>query len=177
MCSITHFNVDPRTFLAIENHFSLIDTLEKASGLNVNHQKSKIIGINTDREEVKLIANNFNCRHGQWPNIYLNLPLLVLDSYHSLRRLKEEFSLGVIDTLLSGGRFTLLQATLTNLPTYYVSIFIQKTYCISIFKIQWSWSVMKNSTESFFGRGALPHFVNWEKVTRSICNGGLGLQS
>lgn len=112
MCllSIIHFIVDPRTFLAIEKHLRLIEAVEQASGLNVNHQKQEIIGIKPDHEEAKLKANIFNC--GQWPNIYVGLPLSgkeyygFLDSYHSSEKMKEDSSLGVIDILLRGSIYS-----------------------------------------------------------------------
>lgn len=68
------------------------------------------MGLKPDDEEAKLKENIFNC--GQWPNIYLGLPLFgkeyygFLDSYRSFEKMKEDSSLGVINILLRGSIYS-----------------------------------------------------------------------
>lgn len=55
--------------------FHIIRLFEEASSLNINHQKSEILGINLEDHELPMLASKFSCKISSWPTTYLGLPL------------------------------------------------------------------------------------------------------
>ena len=75
----------------------------------------------------------------------------------------------VIRLLSRGGRATLCKSVLSNLPTYYMSLFLMPEKVISILE-----RILRN----FFWEGnkgsKLNHLVKWNMVIRALSKGGLG---
>lgn len=53
----------------------VVNDFEKASGLNVNHDKLEILGINSTQEVIESIACKYGCKMDHWLCTYLSLPL------------------------------------------------------------------------------------------------------
>lgn len=59
----------------IGNLISIVRHFEKASGLDINCQKSEFLGIGIDSRMLSHLGNWINCKSGAWPCTYLGLPL------------------------------------------------------------------------------------------------------
>ncbi|KAG2723320.1 hypothetical protein I3760_02G165000 [Carya illinoinensis] len=74
--------------------------------------------------------------------------------------------------LSKGGRVTLIKSTLSNLPTYFLSLFqIPTSVASRIEKLyrDFLWSGMGNEFKF--------HLVKWDKVCRPLSSGGLGIKN
>jgi hypothetical protein len=96
---------------------------EDMSGLKINFHKSEVIVMGQPLEEQVRIANLLNCKGGSFPFIYLSLPIsdrkLSTEQWLFLVRklsIKIEPWLGKL--LTSGGRQTLSNACLDNMPIF-----------------------------------------------------------
>jgi hypothetical protein len=45
------------------------------SGLKINYQKSEVFGVGLTLEQIRRVANIFNCNVGKFPMTYLGLPI------------------------------------------------------------------------------------------------------
>lgn len=74
--------------------------------------------------------------------------------------------------LSKGGRLTLIKSTLSNLPTYFLSLFpIPASVGYRIEKLQ------RDFLWGGLGEECKFHLVMWETVCRPISNGGLGIRN
>jgi hypothetical protein len=72
--------------------------------------------------------------------------------------------------LSKGGRVTLIKSTLSNLPTYFLSLFpIPSSVANRIEKLH------RDFLWSGIGEEFKFHLVNWSKVCSPISNGSLGI--
>lgn len=94
---------DPKT---ARNMKILLHIYEKMSGLKINFDKSKVIMNSMDGEKSSMYANMFNCAIGQWPIKYLGVPV-------AGSRL-----------LYMQGELILIDACLSNIPTYAMSMYL-----------------------------------------------------
>ncbi|KAK1288113.1 putative ribonuclease H protein [Acorus calamus] len=156
-------------------HF-ILKCFKKLSGLSINFSKSVLLPINVDGDVTASLASTIGCSIGEFPCKHLGLPL-VKD------RLRKADWLALVDkvsTRLSGwkswlvsmgSKVSLLQAVLSNLPTFYLSIFKMPKgigYLIDVIHHRFLW----NGTDSATQR---PHLVNWEAVCLRRTVGGLGI--
>jgi len=102
-------------------------SFEAASGLRINLGKSGIVPIG-EVEDVEGLANLLGCRVASLPMTYLGLPLGA--SYKStslwngvIEKLERRLAGWKRMYLLKGARLTLINSTLSNIPTYYLSLF------------------------------------------------------
>jgi hypothetical protein len=74
--------------------------------------------------------------------------------------------------LSKGGRVTLVNSTLSNLPTYYLSLFpvlVSVANRIEKIQIDFLWGGM--------GHEPKMHLVNWDQVRHPLRAGGLGIRN
>ncbi|KAJ9708014.1 hypothetical protein PVL29_000195 [Vitis rotundifolia] len=148
---------------------------EAISGLKVNLSKTEAIPVG-EGIPMETLASVLGCKIGSLPTTYLGLPLGA--PYKSTRvwdaveeRFRKRLSLWKRQYLSKGGRLTLLQSTLSSLPTYFLSLFvIPKRVCARLEKIQ---------RDFLWGGGALenkPHLVSWKTICTTKNDGGLGIR-
>jgi hypothetical protein len=147
---------------------------EAASGLRINLGKSEIVPIG-EVEDVEGLAQLLGCRVGSLPMTYLGMPLDA--SYKSVSTWKvvvekmERKLAGWKRMYLSkGGRLTLIKSTLSNLPTYLLSLFpIPLRVANRLEKIQ------RNFLWGGIGDDAKFHLVKWNRICTPLHSGGLGV--
>jgi hypothetical protein len=149
---------------------------EVVSGLEVNLQKSKMVSVGDVHNLEDLVAV-LGCKSAALPMIYLGLPLgakfnskliwnpIIEKLERRLRGWKRLY-------LSKGGKLTLIKSTLSNLPTYFLSLFHLLTdvaYRLEKIQRDFLWN----------GLGDQPkfHLVNWAKVCEPLENGGLGVKN
>ncbi|KAK1275589.1 hypothetical protein QJS04_geneDACA012807 [Acorus gramineus] len=145
------------------------------SGLTLNVSKSTMFGLNVEQEETSLAAC-MGCPVGSFPTKYLGLPLvkgrLTKESWTPLVEHFEKRLSGWKGRFLSwGGRLTMLQAVLTNLPLFYLSVFkisVGILGKIDVIRRRFLWRGEE-------GNGKSPHLVDWATVCKPKKEGGLGM--
>ncbi|KAK1313475.1 hypothetical protein QJS10_CPA06g01301 [Acorus calamus] len=136
---------------------------EFLSGLQINFHKSSMVGIHVALEEIDTFAKIFGCRVQHYPTRLLGLPLhlgkLQKMDWNSLVVKFERRLEGWKGKILSfGGLLTLLQAVLSNLPVFLLSMFkvpegvLQKLDGI---RRRFLWSGAN-------GEGRKAHMVRWD---------------
>ncbi|KAK1258442.1 hypothetical protein QJS04_geneDACA006646 [Acorus gramineus] len=147
------------------------------SGLTLNLRKSTMHGIHITTEEEKRLADCMGCPYSPFPTRYLGLPLvkgrLTKEQWDPLIERFERRLSGWKGKMLSwgGGRLTLLQAVLTNLPLFYLSVFrlpIGVLHRIDRIRRRFFWQGGETDRKA-------PHMVDWESVCKPKREGGLGV--
>jgi hypothetical protein len=147
---------------------------EAVSGLKVNLGKSELVAVG-EVGNVGTLAAYLGCRVAGLPMKYLGLPLgaayKAAAIWNEVTEKMERRLAGWKKLYLSkGGRVTLIKSTLSNLPTYYLSLFpVPVSVANRIEKIQRDFL--------WVGMGDEPkmHLVNWDQVCRPLSAGGLGI--
>ncbi|KAK1289247.1 hypothetical protein QJS10_CPB18g00705 [Acorus calamus] len=112
----------------IEGVMFVIVVFEVLSGLSINRQKSAFFGINMEEGVLWTITNRFSCPVKYFPMRYLGLPLSLRSlSLREWAPLVQWFERRLDDwagrLMSTGGSLVLLQAVLTNLPIFMLSLF------------------------------------------------------
>lgn len=99
-----------------------------ASGLQVNFHKSSLMGINVDDVWLKMAAESLLCKVGQIPFSYLGLPIgsnanRMTTWAPIIKRIEGRLATWKCRNLSIAGRLTLIKASLSSLPIYYMSLF------------------------------------------------------
>jgi hypothetical protein len=155
---------------------SLFLLFEAVSGLKVNLAKSSLIPMG-DVVQVGSLADILGCEVASLPVKYLGLPLGA--SYKSTRiwdgvieKVENRLVSWKMLYLSKGGRVTLIKNTLSNLPTYYMSLFpIPACVAARIEKLQQDFLWGDMGVEFKY------HLVSWARVCTPISKGGLGIRS
>lgn len=145
-----------------------------ASGLQVNFHKSSLIGILVEDSWIKYAADCLLCKSGNLPFTYLGLPIgdncSRLSAWNPIiGRMEKKLSLWKGKLLSMGGRLTLIKASLSSLPIYYMSLFpIPKGIIEKFNKIQrqFLWSGKS---------GKCMALVPWSLIELPKSLGGLGV--
>ncbi|KAJ9677624.1 hypothetical protein PVL29_022550 [Vitis rotundifolia] len=153
----------------------VVTCFEVVSGLKINLQKSEIIPVG-EVEEVDRAAAVFGCKVGNLPTTYLGLPLGA--PHNSCRvwdgveeRFKRKLATWKKQYLSKGGRLTLIKTTLSNLPIYFMSLFvIPRRVRLRLEKIQreFLWGDLEERRKI--------HLVRWAVICKDKRHGGLGLR-
>ncbi|GJR52786.1 RNA-directed DNA polymerase, eukaryota [Tanacetum coccineum] len=154
-----------------------LDCFHKASGLRMNLQKSKLLGIVVEDEKVSRAAMKMGCCTLKTPFSYLGIKvggmMTRITSWDEIvAKLHSRLSKWKLKTLSIGGRLTLLKSVLGSTPIYYMSMFkvpFQVLKCLEDIRRQ-------------FFNGADPKekkmsWVKWSRVLASKDKGGLGVSS
>jgi len=137
-------NPDHLCFLRV-----LLDCFEAISGLKVNLDKSLLVPVG-NVDNVAELASILGCGTSSLPLKYLGMPL---GARHKATSIWDDIVVKMERRLASwqklylskGARVTLIKSTLSNLPTYFMSIFFP-------FLLVWL-TLLRSFKETFFGVG------------------------
>lgn len=116
---------DPTTLYNIK---SVLILFQLTSGLKINFHKSEILGINVEDEKLQDMARVLCCKVGKFPLSYLGLPIGGSSSRVArwdplLDRMNRKLATWKSKLLSIGGLLTLIKASLSNLPIYFMSLY------------------------------------------------------
>jgi hypothetical protein len=146
------------------------------SSLKINFGKSEIIMVSLDEQKTLLFSELINCASGSWPIKYLGVPVsgprLHVKDWMSLNDKILKRLDGWQSTSLSyGGKLILLNACLSCIPTYAMSMYLlPKTVVkkIDIVRKRFFWQGGANKRKY--------HLVKWAVITKPKKKGGLGVK-
>ncbi|KAK1300868.1 hypothetical protein QJS10_CPB13g01356 [Acorus calamus] len=146
------------------------------SGLSLNLNKSTMHGIHTSREEEAELRAWMGCPSGSFPTKHLGLPLvrgrLKKEHWEPLIERFERRLAGWKGKLLSWGRrLTLINAVLSNLPIFYLSVFripVGVLDRLDRIRKRFLWQGSDESRRA-------PHLVDWGTVCKPKKEGGMGV--
>ncbi|GJQ90852.1 RNA-directed DNA polymerase, eukaryota, reverse transcriptase zinc-binding domain protein [Tanacetum coccineum] len=148
-----------------------------ASGLKINLQKSKLMGLGVSSNVVNSAANLMGCSILQLPFNYLGVKVGCNMSYIGswddvISKVSSRLSKWKIKSLSIGGRLTLLKSVLTSIPLYHMLIF--KVPMGVLKKLE---SIRMNFLNGRDGFARKSSWFNWNKALASKKNGGIGVSS
>jgi len=159
-----------------QNMKPLLYLFEQMSGLKTNFDKSEVIIISQDERKTLRYAKLFNCSTGQWPLKYLGVPvcgsrLHIKDLLQLDEKLHKKLGGWKGNSLSFGGRLTLLNACLSSIPIYSMSMYLlPKTILKKIDVIR----------KRFFWQGGNVkrkyHLVKWLRICQLKKKGSLGVK-
>jgi hypothetical protein len=155
---------------------SLLIWFEAISRLRINLGKSELVQVG----EVPLLeelADILGCKTSTLPMKYLGLPLGA--SFKSkniwnpiVERMERRLAGWKRLYLSKGGRLTLIKSTLSNLPTYFLSLFpIPAAVAKRIDQVQ------RNFLWGSFEEKVKFHLVKWDLICSPYINGGLAIKN
>ncbi|GJU19992.1 RNA-directed DNA polymerase, eukaryota [Tanacetum coccineum] len=148
-----------------------------ASGLKINIQKSKLMGLGVSSSVVESAANLIGCSILQMPFNFLGVKvgcnMSRIGAWDDvISKVSSRLSKWKLQTLSIGGRLTLLKSVLTSIPLYHMSIF--KVPMGVLKKLE---SIRRNFFNGHDGISRKSSWFSWNKALASKRNGGLGISS
>ena len=148
-----------------------LDMFYKASGQQINKQKSKILFSQNTSQSFQSEISNI-C--GLAPTLNLGIKLCAMDisrrDYSDLiEKVRNKMSSWQVNCLLMAGRVTLASSVLSSIPIYNMQVEkIPKHICLAIEKIQrnFIWGHDDSTRKS--------HLVSWNMICQPKGVGGLG---
>ncbi|RVX12485.1 putative ribonuclease H protein [Vitis vinifera] len=144
--------------------------------LKINLQKSEIIPVG-EVEDVDRATTDFGCKVGNLPTTYLGLPLGA--PHNSCRvwdvveeRFKRKLATWKKQYLSKEGRLTLIKSALSNLPIYFMSLFvIPRKVRLRLEEIQreFLWGDLEERRKI--------HLVKWAVICKYKRHGGFGVKA
>src|SRR4051812_28395366 len=147
-----------------QNLKMVLSCFEQVSGMRINYNKSELIPINMDEDEVSPFAASLGCSEGKFPVKYLGVPL-------HFEKLSREDIQPLIDKILKiiagwrgkllsyRGRLNLIQACLASIPIYLLSFFKFRKWAMEMINSQ-----MENCLWNDFEEHRKIHLANWRLV-------------
>ncbi|KAJ9542202.1 LOW QUALITY PROTEIN: hypothetical protein OSB04_028708 [Centaurea solstitialis] len=160
-----------------KNLIRILKCFEICSGLKINLNKCRILGVSVSKEEVARLARCLNCKEETFPFRYLGLPVGGnMNLSKNWQPLVDSFRNKLSDwkarTLSIGGRLCLCKCVLGTLGTYMFSLYKAPKKVLSL---------LEGLRHKFFWGGVNEErkicWVAWDKVLRSKMSGGLGIGS
>lgn len=162
---------------AMQNLRFLWKLFEWAAGLKINTNKTELYYLGPNRSRANRLANILGCRVGSLPFRYLGLPLHIKslrreDWVPIVRRVEARIEGWKAKLLSYGGRLTLVNSVLSNLPLFYFAIFKAP---------QWVLNRIEALRRSFFWKGCSKIsggscLIGWRSICKSKKEGGLGIK-
>jgi hypothetical protein len=153
----------------------LLYIFELMSGLKINFQKSELFLIGGDNTIADHYSSMFGCQIGTLPMNYLGVPVSFRNLKNSDLVFIDEKFVKKLDAWKSasssGGRLVLVNACLSSLPSYIMSLFLlNKTFIEKLDKHRrrFLWHGKKEKKGYYM--------VKWSRVCRSKNKGGLGVK-
>ena len=149
---------------------------EVVSGLKVNWGKSELVAVGVVHNMDLLVAV-LGYKQGSLPMKYLGLPLGAKFKDKSIwnpiiEKMERKLAGWKKLYLSKGGRFTLIKSTLSNLPTYFLSLFpILASVANHIARLQRDFLWVGLGDEPKF------HLVDCSTVCTPLSSGGLGIRN
>ncbi|KAK1294566.1 hypothetical protein QJS10_CPA16g00701 [Acorus calamus] len=177
--SLSHVQYADDTMILCKGEMAEIDGVKFVisdfgwmSGLKVNWHKSVVFGVNLNEESVCAMADQLGCPVGFFPSRYLSLTPISCNEWTPLvQRIEGRLDGWAGRALSLGGRLVLLQAVLSNIPVFQLSLFripllILNRIEVICRRFLWGGNV----------RGLRRvHLVHWDPVCDSKGRGGLGV--
>ncbi|GMJ14282.1 hypothetical protein HRI_005097400 [Hibiscus trionum] len=158
----------------VQNIVRILRGFGLASGLRLNLDKSKLLGVNVDPVILEKWAVTTKCSTENFPCTYLGLPLGIVRNSLKIwvpvvEKVKKRLTSWRSRLLSFSGRLVLVKAVLSNLPIYYMSLFkLPVSICKQINRL----------INNFLWGGAEKRsivWIGWKELCKPKVNGGLGL--
>lgn len=110
-----------------------------ASGMKINMKKSELYYLRQEEAKGTRLANILRCRVGNLPSKYLGLPLSPRPPSKEawteiIQKIQRKIEGWQAKLLSGGGRLILVNAVLTSIPLYYLSVFKAPTWVVKRIK-------------------------------------------
>lgn len=120
----------------IRNLAWILRCFHVASSLKVNFHKSKVFGIGVTSHQTSRWAHLLGCEPSSipfnYPSVLVGANMNIKSNWKPIiKRFQAKISDWKAKNLSFGGRLTLIQLVLDNLPTYYLSLFVAFACVIS----------------------------------------------
>jgi hypothetical protein len=161
-------------FIFLINFFFFFFFFEAVLGLKINLAKSVLVLVG-DVVNMDDLASILGCGVSSLPLKYLGLPLGAPFKAKSIwddvvGKIKRRLASWQRMYLSKGGRVTLIKSILSNLPTYFLSLFpILASVASRIKKLH------RDFLWGGIGEEFKYHLVNWSMICSPILEGGLGI--
>ncbi|GKB80140.1 RNA-directed DNA polymerase, eukaryota, partial [Tanacetum coccineum] len=157
----------------IDTIVNVLDCFHRASGIRINMNKSKLIGISVEEDKVVITASKIGCLILKTPFSYLGSKvgglMSRIQSWNEVvDRVIARLSKWKIKTLSIGGTLTLLKLVLGSIPIYHMSIF--KVPMRVLHRLE---SIRCHFFNGNDPQGNKPSWVKWRNVLASKEIGGL----
>ncbi|KAJ9544963.1 hypothetical protein OSB04_024670 [Centaurea solstitialis] len=160
-----------------KNLIRILKCFEICSGLKINLNKCRILGVSVSREDVVRLARRLSCKEETLLFRYLGLPVggnmtLAKNWQPLVDKFKKKLSSWKAKTLSIGRRLCLSKAVLGTLGTFMFSLYKAPKKVLSS---------LESVRRKFFWGGVNEEkkicWLAWEKVIQSKKSGGLGIGS
>jgi len=162
---------------AVEHLKELLTSFSKATGLNINYNKSMLVPMHVPQDVATQFVGVLGCAQGDFPQTYLGLPLsnekLNLSAFAPIIARADRYLSGWWSSLLNhSGRLVLVNSVLDSLPVYAMGALQLPQGVVDALDARrraFLWA----GEESVSGAQCL---VSWTKACLPKENGGLGVR-